>query len=318
MQFKSGKVVRQGAGLSFVYFAPTSTIVQVPLASVDVPFAFNEVTADFQDVTVQGDLTYRIAKPVELSKLLDYSVDAHGRSRSDDPSKLNDRLVHAVQILTRAFTQERLLADVLVSSDSLVNVVSAGLKNSEAVAMLCVEVLGLSISSIKATPEMSKALQAEAREKLLQKADEAIYARRNTAVELERQIKENELNTEIAVEQKQRQVRETKLAADIAVEKERATLVERKIENERKESEARAAALAAMLEPIKGVDWRTLMAVGSGGITSGQMIAMAFRDLADNADKIGQLNISQELLASLLQPGGFPAAANRLDRGKKA
>jgi hypothetical protein len=318
MQFKSGRVVRQGAGLSFVYFAPTSTIVQVPLASVDVPFAFNEVTADFQDVTVQGDLTYRIAKPVELSKLLDYSVDAHGRSRSDDPSKLNDRLVHAVQILTRAFTQERLLADVLVSSDSLVNVVSAGLKNSEAVAMLCVEVLGLSISSIKATPEMSKALQAEAREKLLQKADEAIYARRNTAVELERQIKENELNTEIAVEQKQRQVRETKLAADIAVEKERATLVERKIENERKESEARAAALAAMLEPIKGVDWRTLMAVGSGGITSGQMIAMAFRDLADNADKIGQLNISQELLASLLQPGGFPAAANRLDRGKKA
>ena len=65
--------------------------------------------------------------------------------------------------------------------------------------MLGVEILALSILSIKATPEMAKALQADAREKLLQKADEAIYARRNTAVELERQIKENELNTEIAV-----------------------------------------------------------------------------------------------------------------------
>ena len=132
--------------------------------------------------------------------------------------------------------------------------------------MLGVEVLGLSILSIKATPEMAKALQADAREKLLLKADEAIYARRNTAVELERQIKENELNTEIAIEHKQRQVRETKLAADIVLERERSELVDRRVENERKESQARADALRAMLEPIKDVDWRTLMAAQSGGL----------------------------------------------------
>ena len=119
----------------------------------------------------------------------------------------------------------------------------------------------------------------------MQKADEAIYARRNTAVELERQIKENELNTEIAVEQKQRQVRETKLAADIALEQERSELVDRRVENERKESQARADALRAMLEPIKDVDWRTLMAAQSGGLDARQLIAMAFRDLADNAEK---------------------------------
>ena len=35
---------------------------------------------------------------------------------------------------------------------------------------------------------MAKAFQADARERLLQRADEAIYARRNTAVELERGI----------------------------------------------------------------------------------------------------------------------------------
>ncbi len=134
----------------------------------------------------------------------------------------------------------------------------------------------------------------------MQQADEAIYARRNTAIELERQIKENELNTEIAVEQKQRQVRETKLRADIAVEQERAELVDRRVENEAKESQSRANALRAMLEPIKEVDWRTLMAAQSGGIDSRQMIAMAFRDLADNADKIGQLNISPDLLNALL------------------
>lgn len=34
--------------MSFFYYAPTSVIVYIPLASTDVPFVFNEVTADFQ------------------------------------------------------------------------------------------------------------------------------------------------------------------------------------------------------------------------------------------------------------------------------
>jgi hypothetical protein len=170
--------------------------------------------------------------------------------------------------------------------------------------MLGVEVLGLSILSIKATPEMAKALQADAREKLLQRADEAIYARRNTAVELERRIKENELNTEIAVEEKRRSVRETKMRADIAVEQERAELVDRRVENERKESQARADGLRAMLEPMKEVDWRTLMAAQSGGLDSRQLIAMAFRDLADKAENIGNLNITPDLLNALLSANG--------------
>ena len=76
----------------------------------------------------------------------------------------------------------------------------------------------------------------------MQRADEAIYERRNTAVELERKIKENELNTQIAVEQKQRQVRETKLQADLAVERGHTELVDQRVENERKESQARAVA----------------------------------------------------------------------------
>ena len=304
MQYRGGKVVRSGAGLSFFYFAPTATLVQIPVASIDVPFVFNEVTADFQDATIQGELTYRVVNPGLLASLLDYSVTNQGRYRTDDPTKLADRLIHVTQILTRAFTQRSTLRNLLVSSDELVRAVTAGVQSSTAVEMLGVEILELSILSIKATPEMAKALQAEAREKLLLEADEAIYARRNTAVELERQIKENELTTEIAIEQKQRQVRETKLRADIAIEQERTELVNQRIENEAKESQAKAEALRAMLEPIKGVDWRTLLAVQQGGLDARQMIAMAFRDLADNAEKVGQLNISPDLLATLLEGEG--------------
>jgi hypothetical protein len=304
IQFKKGQVVRGGPGLSFFYYAPTSTIVEIPVASSDIPFVFSEVTADYQDATIQGELTYRVTDPHRLASLLDFSIDRGGRHRSDDPAKLNDRLIHAAQILARGFTQRFQLSELLVSSDALVEHMLAGLRASESVATLGVEILGLSILSIKATPEMSKALQAEAREKLLLKADEAVYARRNTAVELERRIKESELNTEIAVEEKRRTVRETKLRADIAIEEERAKLVDHRVENQRKEAAAHADALRATLEPMKDIDWRTLMAAQSGGLDSQQLIAMAFRDLADKASSIGNLNISPELLTTLLNTNG--------------
>lgn len=298
LHYAGGKVRREGAGQSFFYFAPTATIVTVPLSSVDVPFAFTEVTADFQDVTVQGELTFRITQPRRIAETLDYSIDARGNYRTDDPTKLNDRLVHAAQVLARGFIQRHTLRDLLIASTAMTTEVAQSMAGASAVTMLGVEVLDLSILGIKATPEMSKALQADARETLLRKADEAIYARRNASVEMERTIKENELNTEIAVQQKQRQVRETQMAAEIAVEGQRAELVDSRVTNERKEAEARAFALQAMLEPLKSVDWRTLLAAGGGGDAK-LNIALAFRELAENASKIGELNVSPDLLDSL-------------------
>jgi hypothetical protein len=302
VHYKKGKVVREGSGLSFFYFGPSSEIVLVPISSTDVPFVFNEVTADFQDATIQGELTYRIVDAKRVAGILDFSVGHGGRYRSEDPTKLNDRLVHAAQILARSFTQRHTLSELLVKSDQLIAEITAGLQQSAAVAMLGVEILGLSILSIKAMPEMAKAYQAAAREELLRKADEAIYARRNAAVELERTIKENELNTEIAVAQKSRQVRETQMAAEIAVEQQRSSLVDHRVANEAKEAEARARALQSILEPLKGVDWRTLMAASSGAADPKQLIALAFRDLAENAGKIGALNITPDLLSTLLRP----------------
>jgi hypothetical protein len=54
-----------------------------------------------------------------------------------------------------------------------------------------------------------------------------------------------------------------------------------------------------MLEPVKTIDWRTLLAVSSG-LDSRQLISLSFQQLAENAGKIGELNISPDLLATLL------------------
>lgn len=304
LQFKRGKVKREGVGLSFIYSVPTSTIVSIPIASADVPFVFQEATADFQSVTLQGQLTYRVADPKRLATLLDFSVNTRRVYCSDDPRKLPERLVHTMQTLTRAVTQRMLLRDVLVSSDAIVEEVLAKLKSSEAVTTLGIEILGLSLLGIEPTPETARALEADAREALQQRADEAIYARRNAAVEQERLIKESELNTEIAVETKKRQIRETQMAAEIAVEQQRAQLIDRRVENERKDADSRAYVITETLKPLRDLDWKTLMMLGGKGADPKAMIAMAFQGMADNAQKIGELNVSPDLLKSLITSAG--------------
>ncbi len=302
LQYKYGRIKREGAGLSFLYYAPTSTIVAIPLASTDVPFVFQEATADFQSVTIQGQFTYRVADPKRLASLLDFSVDQRRVYHSEDPRKLPERLVHALQTITRAITQRLHLRDALVSSDAIVAEALGKLREAEAITALGIEVLSLSILAVKPTPETSRALEAEAREALQRQADEAIYARRNAAVEQERLIKESELSTEIAVEEKKRQIRETQMAAEIAVEEQRATLIDHRVENERKDADSRAYALTETLKPLRGLDWKTLMMLSGKNSDARAMIALAFQEMAENAQKIGELNISPDLLTSLTRP----------------
>jgi regulator of protease activity HflC (stomatin/prohibitin superfamily) len=299
IHYRQGRIKREGAGLSFFYLVRASTIVAVPFASADAPFVFQEITRDFQAVTIQGQLTYRVSDPKKLASLLDFSVDRGGRYTSDDPEKLNMRLVHQAQILARAMSQRLDLHDLLTRSREIGTEVFTGLKNSETLTALGIEVLAVSILSVRPVPEMAKALEAEAREALQRRSDEAIYARRNAAVEQERRIKESELNTEIAVEEKQRQIRETRMAADIAVEEQRAALLERQTANDRKQADTRAYSLEAVLKPLRDMDWKMLMTLSGGG-DARQMIAMAFQGLTENAQKIGELNISPDLLKSLL------------------
>jgi len=302
LHYSNGRVVRKGVGLSFFYFAPRASIVAVPVGSVDVPFIFNEMTADFQAITLQGQLTYRIVDPQRMAGLLNFALAADRKSYvSDDPEKLPQRIVNLMQVATRAQIQHMPLQTALGSSDAIVENVLASAHGSEALAALGVELLAFSILGIRPTPEMAKALEAEAREELQKKADQAIYARRNAAVEQERKIKENELNTEIAVEEKKRQIRETQMNADIAIEQQRQSLVSVRAENARAEADGQAYALEVMLKPLAALDAKTLLALAARSTDPRLMLAMGFKELAENAAKIGQLNISPDWLDSLLQ-----------------
>src|SRR5262249_22255278 len=247
--------------------------VAVPVGSPDVPFICHETTADFQTVSVQGHLTYRVAEPRRLAGLLDYSLDAKGDYASDDPQKLPPRITYAAQTATRAEVQALPLRSVLLQAEIIGARVRAALAASPSLTNTGVELLGFSVLAIKPEPETSRALEAEARERLLREADDAIYLRRNNAVEQERKIRENELNTEVAVQSKQREIDETRLSAQIALEDQRRQLVTTEAENSKTRADAQAYAVKSALEPLAALDPKALQVLGSRGVDPRLMVA---------------------------------------------
>ena len=67
IRYSAGKVVAQGAGLSFFYMRYNTQVAAVPTNSADSNFVFNESTNNFQSVTIQGQFTYRITNPTLIA-----------------------------------------------------------------------------------------------------------------------------------------------------------------------------------------------------------------------------------------------------------
>ena len=300
LHYSSGRLKREGRALAFFYYAPRSRLLAVPVASSDVPFVVNEATADFQNVAVQGQITYCITEPARAASVLEFEVDSQGKPLGEGVKTLRQRLVNAAHVSLQRAVGKLALRDAMAQRDTLAPPIVEELRSVPAITQMGVQVLNIDILAVTASPEMAKALEAETREALQKRADESIYERRNAAVNQERLIKENELRTEVAVEEKRRQIRETRIAADIAVEQQRTSLVDVKTRNDRAEADTRAYGLDASLKPLKDVNWKTLLVATGAHGDPRSMIALAFQELAENAQKIGELNISPDLLRGLL------------------
>ena len=205
------------------------------------------------------------------------------------------------------------------------------------IAALGLEILGVSIITVKPTPDIARALEAEARESNLKAADDAVFSRRMSAVEKERSIRQNELNTDIAVEQKKRQIQETQMeakatlmrkendlrqeqmASDVELENQRKAFVAGQAENSRTLAEAEAYRMGAVMKALESADPRVVQALSAAGMQPGQLIAQAFGGIAERAERIGQLNMSPDLLQSLMAPvAPEEPARNQRERGHRS
>ena len=317
MQFRNGRIVREGAGLSLVYFVPRSTLVSVPTTSVEVPFMFEEVTRDFQSVTLQGQISYRVAEPKQLSEHMNYALLPSGAYLSDDPEKLPLRVLNTVKAQFRAILQEIDLRDLLQGTERLAQSARQRVTGTTSLVGLGIEVIDLGILSVKPTPETARALEAPMREVILKEADEATYARRNAAIEQERGVKENELRSELAVEQKKREVRETQveserailekrqqvqkqeLAGKVDLEQQNAEFVQLQAENQKREADTRAYGVKVISEALQGMEARTLQALMLTDASPETLMAIGFQNFAENAGKIGEFNFAPDVLRQL-------------------
>lgn len=318
LKYKDGKIVKEGNGISFMYYVPNTSVVVIPTSSSDIPYVFEELTNDYQTVNVQGQITYRIVDYRRIAEILDYTYDMKNKKYvTEDYKKIPQRLINITKVLTKKSIENMPLRTAIKSSESLAKAIRAELKENEEVLELGIEIMGFSILGITPNRETARALEAQAREEILKKADEAIYERRNASIEQERMVKENELNTEIAIEEKKKQIQEAQLEAkrvkmvkenkikdeelgyNTQLEEKRKQFIELSVENAKAEADAKAYQFAALMKVLNEMDPEIIQALANMEMEPDKLIAGAFQQLANRANKIGQLNITPDLLQSL-------------------
>ena len=175
-----------------------------------------------------------------------------------------------------------------------------------------IAVIGVRVVAVRPEPEVEKALRTPTREQVQQDADRATYERRAMAVERERAIGQNELQTQIELARREeelvsqrganarRQAEEAAAAGEIATDAE-ARRTERlavaKAEATRSaglaEGEAEAARVAAYADLSEAV-----------------LLGLAVKELAGNLPRIESLVLTPDLLAPVLAKLGAAKEAS--------
>ncbi|MER5493706.1 SPFH domain-containing protein [Streptomyces sp. NPDC002490] len=312
---RSGRLVHDGPGLGFWYRPLTAALSEIPVDDREESMAFHARTADFQDVTVQATVTYRIGDPALAAERLDFSIDPDtGVWRGAPLEQLSTLLSETAQQHALAVLARTPLADALTDGVAAVrDRVTAGLGAEPRLAATGLHVVGVRVVAVRPEPEVERALRTPTRERVQQEADRATYERRAVAVERERAIAENELASKIElarqeerlVEQRGANARreaEERAAADaIRAEAEAARtvrLAKAQAEAAREAGEARARAEAAWLKVHAETDPTTLHALTAAR-------------LAENLPRIDHLTVSPDVLTGLLERLGRPPADPR-------
>ncbi|CAJ1580542.1 SPFH domain-containing protein [[Mycobacterium] wendilense] len=309
---RRGKLVKDGAGLAFWFLPLTAGMSEIPLDDRELPLLFHARTADFQDVTVQATVTYRIVDPALAAQRIDFALDTDtGDWRAAPLEQLAGLLTesaqqHGLDLLARTPLAKALVDGIGAVRDRM----AQGLGADTRLAETGIAVIAVRVVAIRPEPEVERALQTPTREQVQQEADKATFERRALAVERERAIGENELQTRIELARREEELvaqnganerlktQESWAADAIATEaqaRREVQLAEAKAQAARLVGEAKAAAEAARLAAYRDLSEAT-------------MLGLAIKELAANLPAIDHLTLSPDLLTPVLARlgGGRP------------
>ncbi|MEN0062908.1 MAG: SPFH domain-containing protein [Myxococcota bacterium] len=305
LRWRRGKLIQSGRGSAFWFYPLSTSLAEVPVDDRELPFLVRVPSSDFQDVAIQGSLHWRVADPEGCAQRIDFSIDSKtGRYREEPLETIASLLGPLVrQLAEQSATGLGLKALLERGAETLRQSIEAGLSRDASVLDLGVEVVAVRVASVRPSEsKVERALQMPTRERIQQEADEATFHRRAIAVEKERAIQENELQSQIELAAREQQlVQQRGTNERLRVEEEAAAQhIQTQSEIERIGLHAEAESLR--IEKVEGANVAMEQARMEvyRGLPAPVLLGLAARSLAENLTHIEHLNVSPELLGPVL------------------
>lgn len=291
--YRNARLRRSGNGMALWFNPMSDSIAEVPTDNQDLHLVIHARSVDFQDITAQGVLTYRAADPERLAQRVDFSIDLRNGGWTSEPvDKVGSMLTQLAQEYALGYIAKTPVREVLTNGIvPLRDAIESGLRDTPTLTQMGVELVTVRISTVSPSADLEKAIEAPTRERIKQEADEAAYARRALAVEKERAIGENEMQSKIELARREEQ------------------LIQQQGQNARRQAEdqAQAGKIAANAEAdriatVEGakaaIEREHIELVGS--VEPRVLLALAAQEFAGKLKSIQNFTITPDMLGSLL------------------
>lgn len=293
IRYRKGQMRQSGRGLVFWFRPETASIAEIPMDDRETTMFVTGRSQDFQQVAVQGMLTWHVVDPELLAQRVDFSIGLFsGKLQGEPIERIETRLAGLVNQAALQYLAEapvRALLDVGI--EPLRQRLEAALAAATSLTEIGIAVVAVRVTSLAPTSELERALQTPTFEALQQKADEAMFERRALAVEKERAIAENELATKTELARREK------------------TLITEEAENARN----RATGLADAQQIEADAEAGRIRVIGAAkaeadgaqiaiyrDLPPAVLMGLAARELAGKLDTIEHLNVTPDLLASVM------------------
>jgi regulator of protease activity HflC (stomatin/prohibitin superfamily) len=301
---RNGKIVHAGTGTAFWFRPLSAAISEIPVDDRELPLLFHARTSDFQDVTVQATVTFRLTDPTTAAGRIDFSIDPEtGQWRSTPLDQVAGLLTEtAQQYAIDLLSATDLAAALAAGVGPIREAITAGLVGDGRLVETGIAVIGVRVVALRPEPEVEKALRTPTREQVQQDADKATFERRALAVERERAIGENELQTQIELARREEQL-VAQRGANARREAEEAAAssqIETEAEARRAQRLAEARAEGTRLNGLAEGEAEVARIAAYRDLPQAVLIGLAVKELAANVGQIEHLVLTPDLLAPVL------------------
>lgn len=304
LQFRRGKLVRSGRGLSFWFHPMSTSIVQIPVDDRELAFLYHARSRDFQDVTVQGVINFRVTDPEKLAERVDFHLDLRTGELVEQPmERLAGLVTELAQQYTWSYLAHTSLTEILEQGFEEIHTrIGQGFADEPSLAGMGLKVVSVRIAAVRPEAEVEKALQTPTREQIQQRADEATFERRALAVEKERAIQENELQNQIELARREAVLIEKRGENECSRAREQAQAARIAVEGEAERNAIEAEARAGGIRVVEAarVEAENERMKIYRDFPPQMLLGLAAQKLAGKLERIEHLSLTPDLLGDML------------------